>query len=89
MIEALDATAGPRLVCAGRDLVHAEALIEGAGKYREELNSIVGKECNGASPERNIAVDENVGGACSTVNSASVVAYMSTRRLKRSVKRRM
>ena len=58
MIEVLHAAIG-----AGGHLVNAEALVEGAGKFRAKLKSIVGKECNGASPERYVAVDEDIGGA--------------------------
>ena len=63
MIEALDAAVGAGVVVAGGSLVNAEALIEGTGKFRSNLKSIVGMEGNGASPERDVAVDEDVGGA--------------------------
>ena len=63
MIEALAAAVGAGVVGAGGDPVNAEALVEGAGKYRAKLKPIVGKEYNGASPERDVAVDEDVGGA--------------------------
>ena len=41
----------------------AEALVEGAGALRANLESIVGKAGNRASPERDVAVNEDVGGA--------------------------
>ena len=44
-------------------IVNAEALVEGAGNLRAKLTSNVGKEGYGASPERDVAVDEDVGGA--------------------------
>ena len=62
MIEALDVAVSAGVVRAGGDLVNAEALVEGAGKFRAELKSIVGKKGNGAPPERDVAVDEDVGG---------------------------
>ena len=37
MIEALDAAVSAGVVGAGGDLVNAEALVEGAGKFRSAL----------------------------------------------------
>ena len=62
MIEAIDAAVSAGLVGADGDFVDAEALVEGAGKFRAKLKSIVGKEVNWASPEQDVAVDEDVGG---------------------------
>ena len=63
MIEALAAAVSAGVVGAGGYLVCAEALVEGAGKVRAKLKSIVGKEGNGAYSERDVAVDEDVDGA--------------------------
>ena len=41
--------------------VDAEALIEGAGEFGAELWTVVGKEGNGASPERDVSVDQDIG----------------------------
>lgn len=66
----------------------AEAFIEGAREFRAELEAISGKKGNGASPER-MQRSMNMSVVPDTVNSASVMTHLSTRRLKRSVKRRM
>ena len=63
MIEALDAAVSAGVVGAGGDLVNAEALVKSAGKVRSKLKSVVGNEGDEASPERDVAVDEDVGGA--------------------------
>ena len=63
MIDVLDAVVNAGVIGAGGDLVNVEALVEGVGKLRAKLKSIVGKERNGSSSERDVAVDEDVGGA--------------------------
>ena len=63
MIEALDVGVSIGVVGAGSDLVNAEALVEGVGTFRAKLKSIVGKQGNGASPKRDVEVDEDVVGA--------------------------
>ena len=63
IIKALDATVSAGLIGAGGDLVNAEALVKSAGKVRSKLKSVVGNEGDEASPERDVAVDEDVGGA--------------------------
>ena len=42
------------------DFVDAEALIEGTREFGAELKAIVGKESIGASPERDVAIDEYI-----------------------------
>ena len=63
MADAFDAAVGAGVVRTRGDFVDAEALIEGAREFGAELKAVVGKESNGASPQRDVAIDEDVGRA--------------------------
>ena len=45
------------------DFVEAEALIEGAREFGAEMKTVAEKESNGASPERDVAIDQYIGRA--------------------------
>lgn len=51
------------MVGAGGDIVDTEAFVESEGDFRAKLESTVGKGDNGTSPEMDIRIDEDVGGA--------------------------
>ena len=61
MVNAFDSAVGAGVVRARGDFVDAEALIESAGEFGAELWTVVGKKGNGASPERDVSVDEDIG----------------------------
>ena len=61
VIGTLDAAVGARLVGAGGNLINAEAVVEGEGKFGEKLESVVGKKSDESSPERDISIDKDVG----------------------------
>ena len=88
MVDAFDAAVGAGVVGACGDFVDAEALVEGTREFTPELNTVVGKESNGASTESDVAIDEDVGRAgCGELSLSSGVRV--ARRWKRSVKMRM
>ena len=60
VVDAFDAAAGAGVVGACGEIVDAEALIEGARESRADLNTVIGKESNGASPKGDVAIDEDI-----------------------------
>ena len=58
VVDAFDAAVGAGMVGTPGDFVDAEALIEGAREFGAELKAVVGKESNGASPQRDVAIDQ-------------------------------
>ena len=74
MVNALDDAVGAGVVGARGDFVDTEALIEGARELGAELKAVVGKESNGASPERDVVIDQDIGCAgCGEVGLSSGV----------------
>ena len=63
VVDALDTAVGAGMVGARGDSVGAEALVEGVGEFEAELKAVCEKKGNRASPERDVAVDEDVGHA--------------------------
>jgi len=63
VVDALGAAVGFWVVGASVDLVDAEALVDGVGELGAEMLGVVGKERHGAPPKRDVAVNEDVGGA--------------------------
>lgn len=78
MVDALDAAAGAGMVGAGGNVVDAEALVGGARMFGAELEPIVGKESKGSSPERDVAVDEDVGRAGSGQPNLSIGVHVGS-----------
>ena len=59
----LDAAVDPDVVHAGADLVDAKAFVDGVGDLRGEVRPVVGEERDGTPPQRDVLVDEDVGGS--------------------------
>ena len=90
MIHALDAAVAVRMIGACRNFAHAVQLVNSVRQLGSELEAVVGEETNAASPPRDVFVDEMYLSAVpSAVRSAAETEYMSVRRVRRSVKRRI
>ena len=60
MVNALDSAVGAGVVTARWDFVDVEALIESAGEFGAELWTVVGEKGDGASPEGDVTIDEDI-----------------------------
>ena len=79
MVDAFDAAVGAGMVGTPGDFVDAEALIEGAREFGAELKTVIGKESNGASPERDVAIDQYISRAeCGELGLSSGVHIGAT-----------
>ena len=80
--DALDTAVRKRVVGAGGNFIDAEAVVDGEGKFGVKLESVLGKESDGASPERNVSVDKDVcragGGELSLCRGVHVGAAAET-----------
>ena len=61
MVDTLDTAVGARVVGAGDNLIDAQAVVEGEEKLGAKLEPVVGKWSYGASPKRDISVNNDVG----------------------------
>ena len=59
MIDALDAAVAVRMIGACRIFAHALQLVDSVRQLGAELEVIVGKETNGASPQMDVLVNQN------------------------------
>ena len=83
VVDTLDTAVGARVVGTGGNLIDAEALVEGEGTFGAKLESVIGKQTYGASPERHISVNKDVGragggelGLCSGVRVGTAAAVV-------------
>ena len=50
------------------NLIDAEAVVEGEGKFGAKPESVVGKKSDGASPEKDVSVDKRMSAVPDKVN---------------------
>ena len=62
MVDALDAAVGAEVVGADVDRLDTKAVVDDVRKLGGKLLSVVGEERNRAPPERDVLVQEDVGG---------------------------
>ena len=63
VVDVLDAAVDPDVVHAGVDLVDAKAFVDGVGDLRGKVRPVVGEERDGTPTQRDVLVDEDVGGS--------------------------
>lgn len=63
VVDTFDATISARVVGPYREFTFAEGFEHGGGELGAEFKSVVGQEDGGASPERGVAVHQEVGSA--------------------------
>ena len=63
MVDAFHASVTARVVGACGEFAHTKEFIDGCRKLRAELESVVGEKGRWASPERDKAVHQYIGGA--------------------------
>ena len=63
VVDALTTAIGVRVVGVGGHFIDAEAVVEGEGTFGEKLESFVGNDSDGASPEMGVSVNKDVGRA--------------------------
>ena len=88
VVGTLNTAVGERVVGTGGNLIDAEAVVEGEGKFGENWSPLSESRVT-EHPQRGIYRSTTMSTVLEAVNWASVVVYMSARRLKWSVKRRM
>ena len=59
MIYSLDTDIAVRMIGCRRNFAHAEELVDSVRQLGAELEVIVGKETNGASPQMDVLVNQN------------------------------
>ena len=62
-VDGLDAIIGAGVVRAGAGLADAKAFVDGIGEPRGKVQSVVRDKGDGAPPQRDVLVDEDVGSA--------------------------
>ena len=88
MVHALEVAVAVRMIGACRCFPLALEFVDSVRQLGAELEAVVGVEANGTPPKRDVLVHQDVSSAFGC-NSAAETAYISARRLKRPVKRRM